>query len=67
MCGIVGMVTDQVITRPILNTAINTLHHRGPDGVGCWLSEDGGVGLAHARLSIIGVENGQQPIVSEDG
>jgi asparagine synthase (glutamine-hydrolysing) len=43
---------------------IERLHHRGPDGFGFY--EDGQVGLAHARLSIIDLEGGGQPIHNED-
>src|SRR6185436_4217795 len=39
-------------------------HHRGPDGTGIY--QDGDVGLAHARLSIIDLEGGRQPIHNED-
>jgi len=41
------------------------LEHRGPDESGYY--QDGPVGFAHRRLSIIGVETGQQPIFNEDG
>ncbi len=44
---------------------IHALHHRGPDGYGFLLQ--GPVGLAHARLSIIDLEGGDQPIHNEDG
>ncbi len=44
---------------------ITRLHHRGPDGYGFYLDEQ--VGLAHARLSIIDLEGGDQPIHNEDG
>lgn len=43
---------------------IHTLHHRGPDGYGFHV--DGPVGLAHARLSIIDLATGDQPIANED-
>jgi len=43
---------------------IQSLHHRGPDGFG--FHESGPVGLAHARLSIIDLAGGQQPICNED-
>lgn len=39
--------------------------YRGPDGQGLWT--DHSVGFAHVRLSIIGLENGAQPIVSDEG
>lgn len=40
------------------------LRHRGPDGFGFYL--DNKIGLAHARLSIIDLEGGSQPIYNED-
>ncbi len=40
------------------------LRHRGPDGYG--LFRDEGIGLAHARLSIIDLTGGAQPIHNED-
>ena len=43
---------------------IDQLQHRGPDGQGFY--EDEHVGLAHARLSIIDLEGGSQPIHNED-
>ncbi|MBL8523225.1 MAG: asparagine synthase (glutamine-hydrolyzing) [Betaproteobacteria bacterium] len=67
MCGIVGILN--IGDRPApqrgeLETMITRLHHRGPDGTGFLL--DGPVGLAHARLSIIDLAGGQQPIANED-
>ena len=41
------------------------LSHRGPDESGLYL--DGEAGLGHARLSIIDLSGGTQPIGSEDG
>lgn len=43
------------------------LFHRGPDGQRWWISDDGHVGFGHARLSIIDLATGDQPIASEDG
>ncbi|MCU4926473.1 asparagine synthase (glutamine-hydrolyzing) [Halobacteria archaeon AArc-dxtr1] len=40
------------------------VEHRGPDEEGYF--REGPVGLAHRRLSIIGIESGQQPIYNED-
>lgn len=40
------------------------LSHRGPDDRGYY--SDSGVGLANARLSIIDIEGGRQPIHNED-
>ncbi len=44
---------------------IGVLHHRGPDDTGFFFDKD--VGLANARLSIIDIEGGHQPIQNEDG
>ena len=49
-----------------LRRALRTLHHRGPDGQKTWLSADGQVALGHARLSIIDLATGDQPIANED-
>jgi len=43
-----------------------SLDHRGPDGQRSWISADGRVALGHARLSIIDLATGDQPIASED-
>lgn len=43
---------------------IETMHHRGPDGFGFYADAD--VALAHARLSIIDLAGGGQPIHNED-
>lgn len=44
---------------------IDVLRHRGSDDTGFYV--DTGVGLANARLSIIDIEGGHQPIHNEDG
>jgi asparagine synthase (glutamine-hydrolysing) len=50
-----------------LERATLRLAHRGPDRQRTWLSDDRRVGLGHARLSIIDLATGDQPIASEDG
>jgi len=49
------------------DAALKALHHRGPDGAGSWTSQDGLWTLGHTRLSIIGLDNGDQPMTSPDG
>jgi asparagine synthase (glutamine-hydrolysing) len=50
-----------------LDRAIRALAHRGPDGSGRWIADHGRVGMGHARLSIIDLDSGEQPIASQDG
>ena len=44
---------------------VRALHHRGPDGHGALV--EGPIGLGHARLSIIDLAGGAQPLGNEDG
>lgn len=63
MCGIAGFTGPDVTpdaARPLLARMIHTLAHRGPDGYGFHAAP--GIGLAHARLSIIDLATGDQPI-----
>lgn len=48
---------------------LSSIRHRGPDQFGVYLFQDerDGVGLGSARLSIIDLGGGQQPISNEDG
>jgi asparagine synthase (glutamine-hydrolysing) len=68
MCGIVGILTPrEPISEGRLRRALRSLYHRGPDGQRHWISSDRRVGLGHARLSLIDLTTGSQPIASEDG
>ncbi|MEO8138961.1 MAG: asparagine synthase (glutamine-hydrolyzing) [Gemmatimonadota bacterium] len=68
MCGIIAMFSRRdPIAREALERGTHALYHRGPDGQRYWVSPDGRVGLGHARLSIIDLAAGNQPIASEDG
>lgn len=67
MCGIVAMFSRRgPVSATALEHATKSLYHRGPDGQRQWISSDGKVGLGHARLSIIDLSTGDQPIASED-
>jgi len=54
------------IAPAVVERATKALYHRGPDGQRQWISADGKVALGHARLSIIDLSTGDQPIASED-
>ena len=67
MCGIVAMYSpSEPISATTVERATRSLTHRGPDGQRSWVSENRRVGLGHARLSIIDLATGDQPIASED-
>ena len=68
MCGIVGtlnLCTGQPADETTLSRMLAMIRHRGPDQFGMYLDET--VGLGSARLSIIDLDSGQQPISNEDG
>ena len=69
MCGITGFYTrnkDSKYTAQTLSAMARTLSHRGPDDQGHFC-QDGHVGLANTRLSIIDLSSGHQPFISDDG
>ena len=67
MCGFVGGVLRRPLEPKRLDSALETLHHRGPDAVGKWVSPDRRWFLGHTRLSIIGLDNGDQPMSDASG
>ncbi|MBW8015657.1 MAG: asparagine synthase (glutamine-hydrolyzing) [Planctomycetes bacterium] len=67
MCGIAGICRlsgSDKISFDTLVRMTGVLCHRGPDETGIYIDED--VGLGHARLSIIDLAGGVQPIHNED-
>ena len=71
MCGIVGKVSlgtgAEQVTAPLVKRMVQTLHHRGPDDQGVYVAADGRAGIGIARLSIIDLQTGHQPMSNEDG
>ncbi|MDA8137819.1 MAG: asparagine synthase (glutamine-hydrolyzing), partial [Desulfobacteraceae bacterium] len=65
MCGIAGIVNFKAKENqePILNRMLRAMSHRGPDATGLYLSD--ACGLGHARLSIIDLSGGHQPMYNE--
>lgn len=67
MCAIAGILDRGGLGRTDpgeLAAMVSQLRHRGPDGTGFY--RDDWVGLGHARLSIIDLATGDQPIHNED-
>src|SRR5512136_718867 len=68
MCGIVGVVNLKEpvsVSQETLGQMLAIIRHRGPDEFGIYT--DAKAGLGSARLSIIDLSGGQQPIGNEDG
>jgi asparagine synthase (glutamine-hydrolysing) len=66
LCGIAGFTTKNWSAPPErIRQAIATLIHRGPDQQGVFQSNLFSMGAA--RLKIIDLDSGNQPILSEDG
>lgn len=68
MCGIAGIVErtgDGAAREALLRSMLGMIRHRGPDQFGMFLDDQAALG--NARLSIIDLGGGQQPISNEDG
>jgi asparagine synthase (glutamine-hydrolysing) len=65
MCGIAGIIDKNKanINLQRLQNMTDAIAHRGPDGEGYWISDNGNVGFGHRRLSIIDLsDTGKQPM-----
>jgi asparagine synthase (glutamine-hydrolysing) len=72
MCGIAAIFAYGAGAPPVDRAALLRMRDymaaRGPDGEGAWISDDGRVGLAHRRLTIIDLTDaGAQPMATPDG
>ncbi|KAJ6468068.1 putative asparagine synthase [Mycena vitilis] len=73
MCGLISAFYPDNVTPPSaeelkngLEASLDIIKYRGPDSTGTYVSPDARVGLGHARLSIIDLPTGQQPLSDED-
>ncbi|MGD9677992.1 MAG: asparagine synthase (glutamine-hydrolyzing) [Vulcanibacillus sp.] len=66
MCGLCGFIDKlEPIKKEIhINSMMNKIIHRGPDGEGKYI--DDSIALGFRRLSIIDLEEGNQPIFNEN-
>lgn len=65
MCGYVGFVNDKIKHKePIIKKMMDRIIHRGPDSEGAYT--DSSIAMGFRRLSIIGLEDGMQPIYNEN-
>lgn len=69
MCGITGYWRNKRLEAEaprLLEQMTRTLHHRGPDGYGYHIDTEKGLAMGHARLSIIDLETGRQPLFGRE-
>ena len=64
MCAICGIIyfNNQKVDESHLIVMSDLMKHRGPDDKGTFISPDNKVGFGFRRLSIIDLNNGNQPI-----
>ena len=64
MCGIAGFTGKIDNNEKIIKLMADKIIHRGPDSEGYFINEN--IAFGFRRLSIIDLENGNQPIYNED-
>ena len=64
ICGILNLEKENHVNEEVLKQMVFMLRHRGPEEFGIY--RDSKIGLGHARLSIIDLKSGRQPIHNED-
>lgn len=72
MCGLAAIFAHGANAAAVdgaeLDRIRDAMAARGPDGAGTWLADDGRVGLAHRRLSILDLSDASaQPMLAADG
>lgn len=66
MCGISCYYSKKPMQES-LEKSLDKISHRGPDDSSYLLYDDRRIGIGHNRLSIVDIEGGHQPLVSENG
>ena len=64
MCGICGFTGYRQDQKTVIERMMKAIEHRGPDSEGSFCREK--ITLGFRRLSIIDLEDGQQPMESAD-
>src|SRR6185436_15143247 len=71
MCGIAGLIrlgaTGGAPTAALARAMAERMAHRGPDERTSWAAPSGRCALGHARLRVIDLETGGQPMPNETG
>lgn len=64
MCGLVGFSGEVIDRDTVIQTMTDRITHRGPDSRGVYTDAD--IAMGFRRLSIIDLNQGDQPIYNED-
>ncbi len=65
ICGVFNVQSGEPVSRQLIDQMTQLISHRGPDDRGIYL--DGNLGFGFARLSIIDLSGGHQPMCNETG
>jgi asparagine synthase (glutamine-hydrolysing) len=66
MCGISGLFKINVSLEKI-HPMVQSLNHRGPDAQEYWIDHELEISFGHARLSIVDIHGGNQPMTDAYG
>ncbi|MGC3895541.1 asparagine synthase (glutamine-hydrolyzing) [Pseudomonas urmiensis] len=68
MCGFVGSISHQPISRDVLERMGDAIAHRGPDAAEIWVDEQANYSVVHRRLAVVDLSAaGAQPMHSACG
>ncbi len=65
ICGVYNVQSGEPVSQGLVEQMTHLISHRGPDDSGVYLDAD--MGLGFARLSIIDLSGGHQPMSNETG
>lgn len=67
MCGINGIISrsENIHLSDALKKMNSVINHRGPDDSGVYIDNDNRIGIGMARLSIIDLDHGHQPMFND--
>jgi asparagine synthase (glutamine-hydrolysing) len=66
MCGISGLFKINV-SLEMIQPMVRSLSHRGPDSQDYWIDNELEIAFGHARLSIVDIHGGKQPMTDAYG
>lgn len=64
ICGTLNLTKQHPINKHTLKRMVTIMRHRGPDEFGIYCDKN--IGMGHARLGIIDLKGGRQPMHNED-